>query len=155
MSKKPDFDLESAHRYFSAQCFNQAWDLIDKEDRTPEEDEQMILLNMASRWHWSQRPDYGLKNHSVGCWQASRVYALAGQAENAWRYAQLSLDAAREGDLGPFYVGYAYEALARAEKAAGNQEKMDEYLGEARYTAGAVDDDGERKLLMDDLDAIG
>jgi hypothetical protein len=65
------------------------------------------------------------------------------------------LDAAREGQLEPFYVGYAYEALARAEKAAGNQDKMDEYLGEARYTAGGVKDDGERKMLMDDLDTIG
>ena len=155
MSKKPDFDLEHAHRYFSANCFNRAWDLIEKVDRTPEEDEEMVLLTMASMWHWSQRPDRTQQNYSVGCWQASRVYALVGQAENARRYAERSLAAAREAELEPFYVGYAYEALARAEKAAGNQEKMDEYLGEARYTAGAVKDDEERKMLMDDLDKVG
>lgn len=155
MSKKPDFDLESAHRYFSAQCFNQAWDLIEKDSRTPQEDEQMVQLALASLWHWSQRPDRTLENLSVGYWQAARVYALLSQADNARRYAHLSLAAANEGELAPFYVGYAYEALARAEKAAGNQEKMDEYLGEARYTAGGVQDDGERKMLMDDLDKIG
>ncbi|MFN2160338.1 MAG: hypothetical protein ACK2TW_10335 [Anaerolineales bacterium] len=155
MDNKPEFDLENAHKYFSAQCFNKAWDLIDKGERTPEEDEEMVLLTMASMWHWSQRPDQTLQNLSVGCWQAARIYALVGQADNARRYAQLSLDAAREGQLEPFYVGYAYEALARAEKAAGNQDKMDEYLGEARYTAGGVKDDGERKMLMDDLDTIG
>lgn len=155
MTKKPDFDLESAHKYFSAQCFNKAWDLIDIADRTPGQDEEMVLLTMASLWHWSQRPDRTLQNLSVGYWQAARVYALLGQADNARRYAHLSLAAAREGELAPFYVGYAYEALAFAEKAAGNQEKMDEYLGEARYTAGGIQDDGDKKMLMDDLDIIG
>ena len=33
MSEQPGFDLQAAHRYFSAACFNQAWDLIDKADR--------------------------------------------------------------------------------------------------------------------------
>lgn len=51
MSKKPDFDMDAAHRYFSAGCFNRAWDLMEKSSRTPEEDEQMIRLALASHWH--------------------------------------------------------------------------------------------------------
>ena len=31
MTKKEDFDQAAAHKYFSAKCFNQAWELIDKE----------------------------------------------------------------------------------------------------------------------------
>ena len=30
MSKIPDFDLATAHKYFAVQCFNQAWDLTRK-----------------------------------------------------------------------------------------------------------------------------
>ncbi len=30
MEKNPDFDLASAHKYFSAECFNLTWDFIEK-----------------------------------------------------------------------------------------------------------------------------
>ena len=154
MTKKPDFDVEVVHKYFSVQCFNQAWDLIEKEGRTEQEDEEMIRLTLASAWHWSQRPDCIPVNQSVGYWQTSRIYAILGQADNARRYGQLCLSASQGDNIPPFYLGYAYEALARAEKTAGNQEKMDEYLGEAYYTAGLVKKDADKKLLMDDLDTI-
>lgn len=38
MSNEASFDAAAAHRYFAAECFNQAWDLISKPDRTPDED---------------------------------------------------------------------------------------------------------------------
>jgi hypothetical protein len=154
MAKKPDFDTADAHKYFSVQCFNQAWDLIEKEDRTADEDEEMVCLTLASAWHWAQRPDCTPVNKSVGYWQTSHIYAILGQAGNAHRYAQLCLTASQGENIPPFYLGYAYEALARAEKAAGNQGKMDEYLGEAYHTAGQVKKDDDRKLLMDDLDKM-
>ena len=154
MAKKPDFDLGSAHTYFSVNCFNQAWDLIEKEDRTEQEDEQMIRLTLASTWHWTQRPDCTPVNKSLSYWQTSRIYAILGQADNARRYGLLCLSASQADEVPAFYLGYAYEALARAEKAAGNQGKMDEYLGEARHTAGMVKKDDDKKLLMDDLDTI-
>ncbi len=43
----PDFDSTKAHQFFSAHCFNSAWELIDKPARTPEENEQMIQRTMA------------------------------------------------------------------------------------------------------------
>ena len=43
----PDFDSAKAHQFFSAHCFNSAWELIDKPARTPEENEQMIQRTMA------------------------------------------------------------------------------------------------------------
>jgi len=66
MPKRPDFDMPAAHKYFAAQCFNAAWDLIEKPDRTPEEDEQMIQLTQTSNWHWTQRDDYTRKYASIG-----------------------------------------------------------------------------------------
>ncbi len=44
----PEFDLSTAHKFFSADCFNNTWGLIDKENRSPEEDDQMLLLATAS-----------------------------------------------------------------------------------------------------------
>ena len=73
-----DFDPAKAHN-FSAHCFNIEWELIDKPERTPAENEQMILYALASLWHWTQRPDCSTTNLSIGYWQAARVYALAGE----------------------------------------------------------------------------
>jgi hypothetical protein len=153
MNKQPDFDVQAAHSYFSAHCFNSAWDLIDKSDRSPEEDERMIQLNQASLWHWSQRVDCSDQSLSVGYWQAARIHALLGQVGEARRYGQLSLQ--YSGQLEPFYRGYAYEALARAEQVAGNKEKEQEFAAEARRLAEMVSDAEEKKLLVDDLAGFG
>ena len=92
MSQKPDFELSSAHRYFSAECFNRTWDFINKPKRTAEDNQKMILLSLASLWHWTQRSDCTPTNLSIGYWQASRVYVLVGQVENARIYGQQKVD---------------------------------------------------------------
>ncbi len=56
-AKDPSFDIQAAHKYFAAHCFNSAWDLIEKKDRTSEDDRLMVALNQASIFHWLQRPD--------------------------------------------------------------------------------------------------
>lgn len=154
MMGEPEFDVDAAHNFFSADCFNRAWDLIDKPTRTPEEDEQMIRLSLASHWHWTQRSDCTQTNTSVAHWQTSRIYALLGQAENARRYGQLCLAASEGDDVLPFCRGYAYEALARAESVAGNRDKVKEYLQEARRVAETLPDPDTKKRLLGDLDTI-
>jgi hypothetical protein len=152
MPKKPSFDTAEAHRYFSAQCFNQAWELIDKTDRTTEEDRQMLLRTQASLWHWTQREDCTDQNLSVGHWQTARVYALLGQADNAREHGRLSLEySAKEP---PFYQAYAYEALARAEMVAGDKAAMAEYLDKARELTETLTDPDEKKFLEADLATI-
>ncbi len=149
----PTFDTAAAHRYFSADCFNKAWDLIEKPSRTPEEDEEMIRLNHASTWHWTQREDCESRNLSIGYWQASRIQAILGHADAARRYGELSL---KHGQGEPaFFLGYAYEALARAEMTAGNGDLARKHLAEAERLARAVTDPEEKKLLLDDLKTIG
>ena len=154
MAAKNEFDQAAAHKYFSANCFNKAWDLIDKTDRTPEEDEQMIRLSLASQYHWTQRDDYSATSASIGYWQTSRIYALLDQAENARRYGQLCLEASRAEDVGPFFLGYAYEALARAEAVAGDMEKSAEYIAAAKSAADKIDKAEDRQPLLDDLATI-
>ena len=150
--KKPDFDIATVHKYFSATCFNKTWELIDNPKRTPEEDMSILQMSMASLWHWSQREDATSQNLSVGNWLVSRVYALLRQADNARRYADISLKLA-EG-LKPFYVAFAYESLARAEMVAGNNAKMNEYLEKARALAEKVEDEEDKQVLVGDLESI-
>ena len=124
MAKLSGFDEQVAHTYFSVHCFNEAWVYLKNPTRTMIEDEQMLLLSHASLWHWSQRKDCTRRNLAIGYWQLARVYALLGQTNNARRYGQLCLDCSREEEA--FYLGYAYEALARAEAQAGGNRQQEE-----------------------------
>ena len=154
MAKKTEFDEKAAHKYFSVNCFNRAWDLIDKTDRTPEEDEELIRLSLASHYHWTQRDDYSNTKASIGFWQTSRVYALLGQSDNARRYGQLCLSASQGEEVPPFYLGYAYEALARAEATGGNEGEMQSYLDKVKNTAEEIKEADEKKMLLEDLKTI-
>jgi hypothetical protein len=152
MSQTPAFDLEAAHRYFAPHCFNSAWDLIDQPTRGAEEDEAMLLLAMASSWHWSQRPDVTARNRSVGAWQVSRAHALAGRGLEAMRYGHMSLAAGTAEP--PFYRGYAHEAVARACMVLGDAQGTGEHLAAAHRLQGEVTDPEEHEMLEKDLKTI-
>src|SRR4030042_303875 len=154
MAKKPDFDLQAAHKYFSAECFNRAWDYIDKPVRKSNEGDMMLQLSMASLWHWTQREDCTPTTLSIGYWQVSRVYALLRQSDQARHYGQLCLEASQNQGVEPFYQGYAYEALARAELVADNEDGMEKYLIQAHQVATSLSDPKEKKQLLKDLASI-
>jgi hypothetical protein len=154
MVKKPDFDLSTTHKYFSAECFNRAWDYIDKPVRTPNDEDMMLSLSLASLWHWTQREDCTPTNLAIGYWQVSRVFALLHQAENARHYGELSLEASQGEGVLPFYQGYAYEALARSESIAGNHDGAERYLILAHQVAASLTDQEEKKQMLGDLATI-
>jgi len=152
MGKDPCFDTVLAHRYFAADCFNKTWGFIEKPNRTGDEDEQMLRLAQASLWHWTNRADCNSEKLSIGYWLLARVYALASRPEDAKRYADSCLQHSQGG--APFFVAYAYEAMARAEKVTGNSSLMTKYKTESARLAETVNDAGDRKLLIDDLASI-
>jgi len=152
MTPNPAFDMAAAHRYFAAHCFNAAWDFIEKSERSPEEDRLMVALNQASIYHWLNRPDCEPKRLSVGYWQASRIQAMLGNAEDARNYAEVC----REYSLGqhPFLLGSAHEAMARAAKVAGDPGEVAKQLALAKEQAALVSEKEDRKLLQNDLASL-
>ena len=150
----PDFDLPSAHKYFSAACFNACWDLIDKPSRTSEEDEHMLQLTFASHYHWTQRPDYTPTNASIAYWQIARVYALLGQAANAIHYGDVCLQVSMHSSVGPFYRAYAHEALARAYGLVGDASLKELHLSAAYELVEQVPDVEDRAPLLADLQTV-
>ena len=152
--KQPDFDIDAAHKYFSAECFNRAWDLIEKKDRSPEENETMLALSMSSFWHWTKRSDRSAENLSVAYWQLSRIFVLLDQSFNALKYGESCLTISRDPSLPPYCLGYAYEALARAHMKLGNTEKALTYIEEAKKVSENMKDPETKKMLLKDLETI-
>ncbi|HMS00500.1 MAG TPA: hypothetical protein PKE62_14705 [Anaerolineales bacterium] len=152
MADNTPFDVTAAHKYFSAENFNRTWELIEKSKRTDEENLAMLHTAIASLWHWSQREDVSAKKLSIGYWQVSRVCNLIQQPSLARTYGLQALKHA--ASLDPFYKGYAYETLARAEMQSGNRVIMLEYLNKARGFAQQVIKDEDKKLILQDLETI-
>ncbi|MEP7137385.1 MAG: hypothetical protein ABI904_20870 [Chloroflexota bacterium] len=147
------FDIQEAHKYFSANCFNKTWDAIDKDgERSSEENLSMLHTAIASLWHWTQRQDVQPEQLSVGYWQVSRVYNLIDQPHNAKTYGMLALKYAQ--GLKPFYKGYAYETLARAEMILNSRFIMNVHLEKAREALEQIENEEEKQLLLKDLETI-
>lgn len=152
MTSSPPFDLAVAHKYFAAQCFNLTWDLLDQPERSDADNRRMEALAMASLCHWIHREDCTSKSLSIGYWQVSRVQAILKNASEARRFSLLSLEFAK--DEAPFYRGYAYEALARAARVAGDHAAAEQHLAMAHAEALQVTDLQERDALLADLKSL-
>ncbi len=152
MQRKTDPLSTVQHRKIGAYLFNHTWALLDRERRTPEEDEEMLHAAHASRYHWGQagRP----VNFSIAEWQLSRVYSVLGRPEPALYHARRALDIARRAHLARFYVAYAYEALARAEALAHRPKDRDRYLREARRIGQRIRDRDDQRMLWEDLATV-
>ncbi|WNB92183.1 hypothetical protein [Bacillus sp. NEB1478] len=64
--------------------------MIEKENRTKEEDPEMIHTAHASRFHWGIAGSP--LNLARGEWQISRVYSILDMGDSALLHAEHSLD---------------------------------------------------------------
>jgi len=145
-------NLQEQHTQLAIQCFNETWTLIDKPDRTPEENLKMIHMAHASRFHWGE---VGTPLHFLrGEWQISRVYALVGMGESALYHAEQCVQMCVANGIGDFDLAFAHEAMARAHMVCGNEQQKLHSLGEARKAAENITKQGDKDYLQSELSTI-
>ena len=152
MRRQTDPVDKALHRKIGTYLFNHTWSLLERKRRSPGQNHEMLSAAHASLYHWSRGG--GQRNRCIAEWQVSRVYSVLGRPEPALHHGQRALEIARHGRVAPFYVAYAYEALARAAAVAGQRRARALYLRKAERIGKTVRDSQERKLLMDDLATI-
>jgi len=111
----------------------------------------MLHRAHASRLHWEFVGTD--RERSVGEWQVSRVHALVLQTDAALFHAGRSLAYAQRGQLSPFYIAYAHEALARAYAQARDSRAAD-HLYIAHDLLSQVSNADERQMVAADLEAV-
>ena len=148
-ASKPTADQ---HRTLAIQCFNLTWDLLDKQDRTPEEDDKMIHAAHASRYHWGEIGSS--LEFERGEWQISRVYAVLGRPEPARYHAERCLAICEANDIGDFDIVFAYEALARAHAVAGETDTAEHYLALGREAAAEIADADNQAYAQGELASV-
>lgn len=132
--------------------FNLTWTYLTKPVRTPAEDDLMLHAAHASCFHWSEvgEPVHGARGH----WQVARVNAVLKRPEAALHHAQRCLDICLENRIGDWDLAFAYEAIARAYRIAGNEPEFDRFLSLARQAAAEVAEAEDRELLEKDLSEL-
>jgi tetratricopeptide (TPR) repeat protein len=139
-----------SHKQIASKCFNKVWDFLDMQERTREEEEQMIHLAHTSFWHWTQVEEHTPTNLSIGYWQIARVYAVVGSGEQSRYYAERCVEVSMQESIPPFYIAYGYEALARAYMVLGQgEEAFDSYHKALSFAEEIVVEDSKNMLLKD------
>jgi hypothetical protein len=150
--KEPSDDASTWHRIFAASSFNQAWDLIEQSDRTPEDDAAMLAATFASRYHWEVVGTD--ENRVVGDWQIAHIASLLGMADLSLSFARAALDRAVEQGFEGWRLASCHEGMARAHACSGNLSERDRHVRTARILLDKVDDPGERNLVLSQLESV-
>jgi hypothetical protein len=140
------------HRQLGSELFNGTWKLLDKPDRTPDEDALMIHTAHASAYHWLQvgKPENFARSH----WQCSRVYSVLGRSEPAIYHGRFVLDICQRNGIGDWDLAFAYEALARAHAVAGDSAESARWLAMAHEASENIAEDEDREMVLSDLATI-
>jgi hypothetical protein len=143
---------EEVHKKLAVDLFNLTWNLLDKKDRTKEEDDKMIHAAHASRFHWGE---VGTPlEFERGEWQISRVYSVVKRSEPAVYHAQRCLEICKQQGIGDFDIAFAYEALARAYAVAGQKARCEENMELARKAGEQIKKEDDKKYFFSELGTI-
>ncbi len=137
------------HRKTARECFNKTWDYLDKKNREPRDEQLMLDLAHASRYHWSFVGN--ARNFAIADWQVSRVYVALNQPHLALHFARTALETCQKNDLSDILVS-GYEGMARAYAIAKDYQSARDYVNKAREQLHSmIADDEDRKIYSDQI----
>jgi hypothetical protein len=139
-------------RRLAVDLFNQVWRMMERDDRTVDDDDRMLHAAHTSRWLWGEVGEP--VNRARGEWQVSRVYTVLGRSEPALYHARRCLEICSEHGIGDFDLAYAHEALARAHALAGDRDRALASRRAAERAADQIADADDRELLDRDLGSL-
>ena len=144
--------MKSEERQRGVELYNSSWALMEKEGRSPEEDDELIHHVHASMYHWLQAPECEPKHRARGEWLCSRAYSVLGRAEPALHHARRCFEFCEQhvDNVEDWDLAFAYEALARANRVAGNKAEANRYETRGRELAEQIADPEDREVVLKD-----
>lgn len=140
------------HKKCAVDLFNLTWNLLDKKDRTPDDDDKMVNAAHASRFHWGE---IGTPlEFERGEWQISRVYSVLKRSEPALYHAKRCLEICKSNSIGDFDIAFVHEAIARACAVAGLKTQCKESLESAAKAGQQIKKEEDRKYFLSELKTI-
>jgi hypothetical protein len=141
------------HRQLAVRYFGAAWDLIDLEARSGEQDRAMLSAAFTSRQHWADAGGTA-ENLAISDWQVAHTASLAGLADTAMSFARAAVERTEAASLPVWMQASAREGLARAYAAADDRAGYDREAQRACDLLADVDDPEDRELVRSQLASI-
>lgn len=139
------------NKTIAIQLFNETWELIDKPNRTNEEDALMIHKAHASLYHWLQIGE--VINFQRGEWLISHVYSILKMQESALFHGKRCLQITIDHAIDDFDLTFAYEAMARAYQIT-NHEMSHKFLNSAMKRLSQIKDKDDREYAKSQLEDL-
>jgi tetratricopeptide (TPR) repeat protein len=143
------YTLQQSHFYFATDCFAECRKLLEKTNRTPEEDELLKHLAHTSLYHWLQVGT--IKDFQRCEWMLARIYTVLESKAKALHYAQRCLELTQRHDLKDTFLAYAYESVARAYALTGDKVMCDKYYALAEDAGKQIVEEDDKKIFFDEL----
>ena len=153
MSEEKTYTEAEAQLHFAKGFNGKTWELLDKQERTQEENELLVDYAHASLAHW-RVAGTGV-NLQRGVWMLARVYTVLGNATLALQHAARCLELTEEykDQLSDFDFAFAYECMARAQALTGQQTEAQKYIDKADKAGAAIQDEEDRQIFFDDFNS--
>ena len=157
MSENRQIDELQAHKVFSGDLYNLAWELLDKgKERTELEDEEMLFASYGSAYHWHKLKgaideDRWKQSRPIAHDQLSRVNVELGNYEMALYHASRALYWCEKSGIRDLWLAFAYERLAVANHHLGLISERDKYLKAAEEAAKGIIIEQDRNYYMGEL----
>jgi len=141
------------HKRLGIEFNNRVWDLLEKSDRTPSEDQELIHAAHASQAHWA-KAGTGV-NAQRGEWLIARVYTELGRLEPALHHLRETerLTEQNRDALADFDFAFLEALQARIEALAENLAEAELHYAKAKRLGEALDTEEDRKIFFDQLKA--
>ncbi len=152
MAEEKKYTEQEWHKRSAITLFNLVWSLLDKKDRTKQENDKMVHAVHASRFHWGE---IGTPvEFERGEWQISRVYSVLNRSQSALYHAERCLDICKEHNIGDFDIAFAYEAMARAHAVAEDKSDCEKYIKLAKEAGEQIKKKEDKDLFFGDLKTV-
>lgn len=145
-----DFSDKDFFRQLGATLNNATWELIDKDERSSEEDMKMIEMAHASCYFWTEFG--GPLNVQRGHWLVSRAYVCAKLPWPCLHHAKICMEITEKQGLKDFDLAFAFEAMARAYSISSNEAEKTNYLEKAKRAGEQIKDSEDKNIFFQELD---
>jgi hypothetical protein len=143
---------DAAHHQLGVQTYNRCWALLEAEDRTRDQDLELLRTAFTSRYHWSYVAEAA--QAIMGDWMISRAAAEVGEGHLALRYARLAYDAAMANDAEDWLLASSAEGMARAFASLEDGDQRDEWFATSEGLVALIVDDESRELIGSQLASV-
>jgi hypothetical protein len=140
------------HRFFAVECNNGSWDLIEKADRTEQDDRNMLYMAYSAAYHWSiiGTPLNGARADML----LSQVHSALSQGDAAMVYARRALNFCENNTCEDWDLAFAHAGIALAAGVAGEADLHRRHYALAKQHGEAIKDEEDRRIFKENFAKI-